>query len=252
MTSAGSTSSGSCPSSNVPTRATADPDALQLVASPTMPHGLALLDAPDIDSVVERNRSLAAQLLAAADLWLFVTSAARYADQVPWGFLKQAAERSAAVAIVLDRTRARCARGGERPPGPDAHLARAQGLATVHRPRVAARRAGPAAGDGGRGHPRLAPRARRRRRGPQRRRTPDPRRRHPLDRAAYLRHRRRLPGAGRHAHPAEARRRRRLRPGRRPTSTPARPTAPCCAARCSPAGRSSSAPASCCARWSPR
>ena len=86
-------------------RATADPGALQLVASSAaMPQGLALLDAPDIDSVVERNRSLAAQLLAAADLWLFVTSAARYADQVPWDFLQQAAERSAAVAIVLDRT----------------------------------------------------------------------------------------------------------------------------------------------------
>ena len=85
-------------------RSTDDPGALQLVASTQMPQGLALLDAPDIDSVVERNRSLAAQLLAAADLWLFVTSAARYADQVPWGFLKQAAERSAAVAIVLDRT----------------------------------------------------------------------------------------------------------------------------------------------------
>jgi hypothetical protein len=86
------------------TRATTDPGALQLVASTAIPQGLALLDAPDIDSVEERNRSLAAQLLAAADLWLFVTSAARYADQVPWGFLKQAAERSAAVAIVLDRT----------------------------------------------------------------------------------------------------------------------------------------------------
>ena len=47
---------------------------------------------------------LAAQLLAAADLWLFVTSAARYADQVPWDFLRKAADRSAAVAIVLDRT----------------------------------------------------------------------------------------------------------------------------------------------------
>jgi hypothetical protein len=86
------------------TRATTDPGALQLVASSAIPQGLAVLDAPDIDSVEERNRSLAAQLLAAADLWLFVTSAARYADQVPWGFLKQAAERSAAVAIVLDRT----------------------------------------------------------------------------------------------------------------------------------------------------
>ena len=38
-----------------------------------------MLDAPDIDSVVQ-NRQLASQLLAAADLWLFVTSAARYAD----------------------------------------------------------------------------------------------------------------------------------------------------------------------------
>ncbi|KRF18003.1 ABC transporter [Nocardioides sp. Soil797] len=85
-------------------RATGDPEALQLVASETVPAGLAVLDAPDIDSVEERNRTLAAQLLAAADLWLFVTSAARYADQVPWEFLKQAAERSTAVAIVLDRT----------------------------------------------------------------------------------------------------------------------------------------------------
>jgi hypothetical protein len=51
-----------------------------------------------------QNRALAAQLLASADLWVFVTSAARYADQVPWDFLRKAAERSAAVAIVLDRT----------------------------------------------------------------------------------------------------------------------------------------------------
>ena len=84
--------------------ATDDPDALQLVASETVPRGLAILDAPDVDSVEERNRTLAAQLLAAADLWLFVTSAARYADQVPWNFLRLAAERSTAVAIVLDRT----------------------------------------------------------------------------------------------------------------------------------------------------
>mgnify|MGYP003914209745 CR=1 FL=1 len=83
---------------------TDDPDSLQLVATEAVPAGLAILDAPDVDSVEERNRVLAAQLLAAADLWLFVTSAARYADQVPWEYLKQAAERSTAVAIVLDRT----------------------------------------------------------------------------------------------------------------------------------------------------
>lgn len=86
------------------TRSTDDPQALQLVPSDSIPAGLAILDAPDIDSVEERNRTLAAQLLAAADLWLFVTSAARYADQVPWDFLREASERSAAVAIVLDRT----------------------------------------------------------------------------------------------------------------------------------------------------
>ncbi|HEU5036432.1 MAG TPA: dynamin family protein [Nocardioides sp.] len=83
---------------------TDDPHRLQLVASDTVPEGLAVLDAPDVDSVEEHNRVLAAQLLAAADLWLFVTSAARYSDQVPWEHLRRAAERGAAVAIVLDRT----------------------------------------------------------------------------------------------------------------------------------------------------
>jgi energy-coupling factor transporter ATP-binding protein EcfA2 len=85
-------------------RPTAEPGVLHLVATTDLPPGLAILDAPDVDSVEERNRKLAAQLLAAGDLWLFVTSAARYADQVPWEFLKQAAERSTAVAVVLDRT----------------------------------------------------------------------------------------------------------------------------------------------------
>ena len=85
------------------TGASKDSRSLLLVTEDSIPLGLALLDAPDIDSVVVENRQLAAQLLAAADLWLFVTSAARYADAVPWGFLRAAAERSAAVAVVLDR-----------------------------------------------------------------------------------------------------------------------------------------------------
>ncbi|WP_159792261.1 dynamin family protein [Puerhibacterium puerhi] len=76
---------------------------LRLVASDALPQGLALLDAPDIDSVETANRELAAQLLGAADLWLFVTTAARYADAVPWGLLQQAAARHAQVALVLDR-----------------------------------------------------------------------------------------------------------------------------------------------------
>lgn len=80
-----------------------DTSTLQLVAEPSLPQGLALLDAPDIDSVVKENRALAAQLLSAADLWLFVTTAARYADAVPWDYLAAAAQRSAAVAVVLQR-----------------------------------------------------------------------------------------------------------------------------------------------------
>lgn len=80
-----------------------DPSSVRLVASAALPAGLAILDAPDIDSVVTRNRDLAGQLLAAADMWIFVTTAARYADAVPWGLLRQAADRGTAVAVVLDR-----------------------------------------------------------------------------------------------------------------------------------------------------
>ncbi len=76
---------------------------LRLVRSDALPQGLALLDAPDIDSVETANRELAAQLLGAADLWLFVTTAARYADAVPWDLLLHAAARKAQVAMVLDR-----------------------------------------------------------------------------------------------------------------------------------------------------
>ncbi|MFB9234789.1 ABC transporter [Plantactinospora siamensis] len=80
-----------------------DPNTLQLVAAPALTPGLAFLDAPDIDSVVDANRALAAQLLAAADLWLFVTTAARYADAVPWELLQTARERGTVIALVLDR-----------------------------------------------------------------------------------------------------------------------------------------------------
>jgi len=76
---------------------------LHLVESKQLTAGLAVLDAPDIDSVVRENRELAAQLLAAADLWLFVTTAARYADAVPWDLLRTAQQRSTALAVVLNR-----------------------------------------------------------------------------------------------------------------------------------------------------
>lgn len=79
---------------------------LWIVPSASLTSGIAVLDAPDIDSVVETNRTLAHQLFSAADLWLFVVSATRYADAVPWTFLEKARERGTALAMVLDRVSA--------------------------------------------------------------------------------------------------------------------------------------------------
>jgi energy-coupling factor transporter ATP-binding protein EcfA2 len=85
------------------TGGTPSPGTLQLVSTPSLPQGLALLDSPDIDSVLAENRVLANQLLAAADAWLFVTTAARYADAVPWEFLQAARDRGTALSVVLNR-----------------------------------------------------------------------------------------------------------------------------------------------------
>lgn len=77
--------------------------ALIPITTSALPQGIAFIDAPDIDSVSEENRTLAKELLSAADLWLFVTTANRYADAVPWELLHEAAARSIAIAVVLNR-----------------------------------------------------------------------------------------------------------------------------------------------------
>ncbi|MHA6748231.1 dynamin family protein, partial [Actinotignum timonense] len=76
---------------------------IRLVESPRVPRGLALVDSPDIDSVEGDNRRLAGQLLQAADLWIFVTTAARYSDAIPWALLDEAAARNIVIAVVLNR-----------------------------------------------------------------------------------------------------------------------------------------------------
>jgi hypothetical protein len=81
----------------------APPGGLSLVPTDALAPGLALLDSPDVDSVVAENRALAGQLLAAADAWLFVTTAARYADAVPWHLLEAARERGTSLSLVLNR-----------------------------------------------------------------------------------------------------------------------------------------------------
>jgi energy-coupling factor transporter ATP-binding protein EcfA2 len=78
---------------------------LQLVPHDAVPPGLAIVDSPDLDSVVSGNRTLAQQLFRAADLWIFVTTGTDYADAVPWDLLGDAVQRRVAVAVVLDRMR---------------------------------------------------------------------------------------------------------------------------------------------------
>jgi energy-coupling factor transporter ATP-binding protein EcfA2 len=76
---------------------------LVLASSEGMPKGVALLDTPDIDSVVSAHRDFAHQFLDASDLWLFMTTASRYADAAVWELLEYAKERGAALGIVLSR-----------------------------------------------------------------------------------------------------------------------------------------------------
>lgn len=73
------------------------------VVTADVPRGLVLLDAPDLDSVEEANRTLAVELVEVADVWLFVTTATRYGDAVPWTVLEAVRRRGITVGVVLDR-----------------------------------------------------------------------------------------------------------------------------------------------------
>ncbi|MFI7445364.1 AAA family ATPase [Nonomuraea indica] len=82
-------------------------DSMIVVPTEKLPQGVALLDTPDIDSVVEEHHEIAQRMLDAADLWVFVTTAARYADAPAWNLLRLAKERGARLAIVLSRVQPR-------------------------------------------------------------------------------------------------------------------------------------------------
>ncbi|MEU1391719.1 MULTISPECIES: GTPase [unclassified Nonomuraea] len=86
-----------------------DTSGLVVVTTEKLPQGVALLDTPDIDSVVEEHHEIAHRMLDAADLWIFVTTAARYADAPAWSLLRLAKERGARLAIVLSRVQPRSA-----------------------------------------------------------------------------------------------------------------------------------------------
>src|SRR5918992_1624138 len=83
--------------------ALADADRLQLAVHDGAFDEIALVDAPDVDSVEAENRKTAEELLQAADLCVFVTTAQRYADAVPWEFLRQAKARGVPLLVVVNR-----------------------------------------------------------------------------------------------------------------------------------------------------
>lgn len=91
--------------------------------------GIAIVDAPDIDSVEHANRELADTLLELADLCVFVTTATRYADRVPWDVLARVEQRRLPLMVVVNRL----------PPGADAaavlaDVGRLLGRSTLTRP----------------------------------------------------------------------------------------------------------------------
>src|SRR5438552_2472812 len=76
---------------------------LRLAAVPATADGVAVIDAPDIDSVERDNRELADVLVEISDLCVFVTTATRYADLVPWEGLHRVRERGLPLVVVLNR-----------------------------------------------------------------------------------------------------------------------------------------------------
>lgn len=64
---------------------------------------LTIVDTPDIDSYVADHRLVTLEILAHADVVLFLTSAQRYADAVPWEVLSGIDRRGSVVLYVLNR-----------------------------------------------------------------------------------------------------------------------------------------------------
>ena len=78
-------------------------DRLRLIESDDVPEGIALVDSPDVDSIEHANRELTDRLAEAADLGIFVTTATRYADRVPWEVLARARDRGLPLVVVVNR-----------------------------------------------------------------------------------------------------------------------------------------------------
>ena len=80
-----------------------DDKLLRLILDAGAPEGIVLVDAPDVDSVEHANRELTDRLVEAADLAVFVTTATRYADRVPWEVLGRVRDRGLPLVVIVNR-----------------------------------------------------------------------------------------------------------------------------------------------------
>ncbi|MBI4776141.1 MAG: hypothetical protein HY788_18515 [Deltaproteobacteria bacterium] len=62
-----------------------------------------LVDSPDVDSVVSTNRTMAEDLYGLADLVVFVTSQEKYADRLPFEWIKQAERTGKPYVLILNK-----------------------------------------------------------------------------------------------------------------------------------------------------
>lgn len=70
---------------------------------------LTLVDTPDIDSYVAEHRRVTTEILRHADVVVFLTSAQRYADAVPWEVLEDIDRQGRVIVYVLNRLSRRAA-----------------------------------------------------------------------------------------------------------------------------------------------
>lgn len=66
---------------------------------------LILIDTPDFDSVIDRNREAAKEVLERADAVIFVTDAIKYADQAAWDHLDRIRVRGKEAILVVNRVK---------------------------------------------------------------------------------------------------------------------------------------------------
>ena len=66
-------------------------------------NSMTFVDTPDIDSTSSRHRAVSEIMIDHADIVVFVSSAMRYGDLVPWEVLRRARSRGAPLLVVLNR-----------------------------------------------------------------------------------------------------------------------------------------------------